>query len=110
METAPPRNAQLPLWLAATANLGLALLQLLLFLLKPGGGRGFDVPFPLLYQVDSLSVTFGVAWTLALGLAAATLATLGLDWSNARGGSSWVAWSVCLMSLGLLDVAYSRDL
>src|SRR5436190_20030400 len=98
----PLRNPQLPLWLAALANLGVALLQLLLFLPGLVEGHILDAPFPFAYRVDSLSLTFGVSWTLALAFMAATL---GLEWSNIRGGSGSVALSMCLMSLGLLGLA-----
>src|SRR5438105_15790597 len=104
------RSVQLPLRLASFANLGVALLQLLLFVPRIVEGNALDAPYLLAYRVDSLSVTFGVAWTLALALAAALLATVEADWANARRDRRWVAWSICLMSLGLLDVAYSRDL
>ncbi len=66
--------------------------------------------FPLAYRVDSLSLTFGVAWMLTLALVTAAWATSRSEWSSAGRGSRWVAWSICLMSPGLLSMAYSRDL
>ncbi len=103
-------SPQLPLWLVSIASLGIVLLQLVLFLPGIVEGRTFSLAFLLAYRVDSLSLTFGVAWMLTLALVTAVSATSRPEWSSTRRNSLRAAWSVCLMALGLLSLAYSRDL
>ncbi|HYP41369.1 MAG TPA: hypothetical protein VEX13_13500 [Chloroflexia bacterium] len=96
-----------PMWIAALANLALALLQLLLFFPIVSEGRSLDLPiwpsayFEPLFRVDGLSLTFGVAWALAAALAATSLR---------HAERAWPLLNVlaCLISVGLLLVAYAR--
>ncbi len=99
----------LSLLLAALINLGLAALQLVLFLPLVGEGRSLDLPgwlvlpYRFIYRADSLALAFGAAWAFALGLT-----VLGLRRDSAR-DSRWAGISLCLMSFGMLSVAYARD-
>jgi hypothetical protein len=81
---------------------GLALLQLLFFLPTVAGGRALDlVSWPgargSLFRVDSLSLLFGVTWTLALALVVAATS------DRLRIGFTF------LMTAGLLIVACARE-
>ncbi|HET6262883.1 MAG TPA: hypothetical protein VFG99_11695, partial [Chloroflexia bacterium] len=99
--------ATLPLWIAALANLALALLQLLFFFPVVSEGRSLDLltwpgaSIASLFRVDGLSLIFGVAWTLAAALAATSLRHAGRTWA-------FLNVLVCLFSVGLLLVAYAR--
>jgi hypothetical protein len=96
-----------PLWIAALANLALALLQLLFFFPVVSEGRSLELPLwpgasiEPLFRVDGLSLTFGVAWALAAALAATSLRHAGRTWA-------FLNVLACLISIGLLLVAYAR--
>ncbi|HEX9988403.1 MAG TPA: hypothetical protein VGE45_07995 [Chloroflexia bacterium] len=99
--------ASSPLWIAALANLAPALLQLLFFFPIVSEGRSLDLPlwpgagFGPLFRVDGLSLIFGVAWTLSAALAATSLRY------TAR-NRLLLNVLACLISAGLLLVAYAR--
>jgi hypothetical protein len=103
-----PTLAAPPLWIAALANLALALLQLLLFFPTVSEGRSLDLPlwpgadFEPLFRVDGLTLIFGVAWALAAALASTSLRHVA--------DRTWPLLNVlvCLISAGLLLIAYAR--
>jgi hypothetical protein len=84
------------------AGLALAALQLVLFV--PILLEGSVLDLPPLYRVDSLTVTFGVLWSLSAAFAAGALLRTG--WAHGRRA----AGAISLMLLGLLQAAYSRDM
>src|SRR5215213_4199902 len=97
-----PRTAFSPLlWLPACFNLLLAALQVFLLVAVVGGGRSVDSTF---FRVDALNVTFGVAWTLALGLGLSSA----LPVAGIRPSPRLVAY-LCLFFLALLALAYARE-
>ncbi|HST06037.1 MAG TPA: hypothetical protein VLQ48_15065 [Chloroflexia bacterium] len=77
-------------------------LQLLFFLPVVGEGRTLDVALwaggPPLFRVDGLSLTFGVAWMVALAFAAGTIQSKDRRWA-------WIG----LVPAGLLVSAYARE-
>ncbi len=77
----------------------LAGLQVLLLAPVVGGGRSLDF---LVFRADALSVAFGVAWMLCLGLSLPNLV-------DARQLSGRTAGIIFIFSVGLLALAYARE-
>lgn len=90
-------------WLLPGVILLLAPLQLALL---PAVAGGQSLTLYALFALDSLSLTLGVAWTLALGLV--LISGIAQDDPPDPRGSA-PAWETIFVSVGLLLVAYSGN-